>query len=77
MVGQAERKILWHPRGENKFIVGGGSQLTLYEWSSEPSIVQLASQHDLSLMKVLPLLYMRLKVSIHILVLRVVSRQPH
>lgn len=52
MVGQTDRKILWHPRGENKFIVGGGSQVTLYEWSDEPSIVQLASQHDLSLMKV-------------------------
>ncbi|VDB83247.1 unnamed protein product [Peniophora sp. CBMAI 1063] len=51
MVGQADRKILWHPRGENKFVVGGGSQVTLYEWSDEPSIVQLASQHDLSLMK--------------------------
>ncbi|KAI0032699.1 hypothetical protein K488DRAFT_49368 [Vararia minispora EC-137] len=52
MVNQIEKRLLWHPRGENKFIVGGGTQLTLYGWSPEdPSIVQLASQHDLSLMK--------------------------
>ncbi|EMD33754.1 hypothetical protein CERSUDRAFT_160035, partial [Gelatoporia subvermispora B] len=49
---QADKRILWHPRHENKFVVGGGSQITLYEWLPESiEIRQLTSHLDLSLMK--------------------------
>lgn len=45
--------MLWHPRGENRFIVGGGSQITLYEWSpDEPAIRHVTSQQDMQHMKV-------------------------
>lgn len=53
MLAQSEKKILWHPRGENKFIVGGGSQITMYEWSpEEPAIRHITSQQDIAHMKV-------------------------
>ncbi|GLB45034.1 putative WD40 repeats [Lyophyllum shimeji] len=49
---QSEKRLLWHPRGNNKFIVGGGSQITLYEWAQEhPGIRQVSSQHDLQHLK--------------------------
>ncbi|GAW04234.1 WD repeat-containing protein [Lentinula edodes] len=38
---QSEKRVLWHPRHSNKFVVGGGSQITLYELSDEqPEIRQ-------------------------------------
>ncbi|THH17490.1 hypothetical protein EW146_g3338 [Bondarzewia mesenterica] len=47
-----KKRLVWHPRGENRFIVGGGSQITLYEWSpGEPAIRHITSQQDLQLMK--------------------------
>lgn len=53
MLTQSEKKVLWHPRGENRFIVGGGSQITLYEWSpDEPAIRHVTSQQDMQHMKV-------------------------
>jgi hypothetical protein len=53
MVASAEKRLLWHPRRENRFVVGGASQITLYEWKPEaPEIRHVASQHDLQLMKV-------------------------
>ncbi|KAI0949126.1 hypothetical protein AcW1_008824 [Taiwanofungus camphoratus] len=49
---QTEKRLLWHPRHENKFAVGGGSQITLYEWVPESfEIKQVTSQLDLTLMK--------------------------
>ncbi|KAF9462363.1 hypothetical protein BDZ94DRAFT_738933 [Collybia nuda] len=49
---QPEKRLLWHPRQENKFVVGGGSQITLYEWAPDyPEIRQITSQHDLQHMK--------------------------
>ena len=54
MVASSEKRLLWHPRGENKFVVGSLSQITLYEWRpEEPEIRQTTSQHDLQHMKVL------------------------
>ncbi|PCH35953.1 hypothetical protein WOLCODRAFT_126455 [Wolfiporia cocos MD-104 SS10] len=52
MVVQNEKRLLWHPRRENRFIVGGGSQITLYDWALESSeIKQVTTQLDLNLMK--------------------------
>ncbi|KAL4078226.1 hypothetical protein V8B97DRAFT_1865454 [Scleroderma yunnanense] len=49
---QSEKQILWHPRWLNKFVVGGGSQMSMYEWASEQSEIRhLSSQTDLSFMK--------------------------
>ena len=54
MVGQTERRLLWHPRLDDKFLVGGGSQITLYEWVADTSeIRQVTSKQDLIMMKVL------------------------
>ena len=53
MANRIERKVLWHPRQENKFIVGSGSQLSLFEWRQDvPEFRLVASQADLQLMKV-------------------------
>lgn len=50
---QLEKRLLWHPRHDNKFVVGGGSQIMLYEWAAEyPEIRHVTSQHDLHFMKV-------------------------
>jgi len=50
---QPDKRLLWHPRQENKFVVGGNSQITLYEWAAEfPEIRHVTSQHDLHFMKV-------------------------
>ncbi|KAJ7727968.1 hypothetical protein B0H16DRAFT_1665587 [Mycena metata] len=53
MVGPVpEKRLLWHPRQENKFVVGGGSQITLYEWVPEQQEIRhITSQHDLQFMK--------------------------
>ena len=49
----SEKRLIWHPRGHNKFIVGGSTQITLYEWIPESSeIKQVASQLELNHMKV-------------------------
>ena len=53
MVAQSDKRLIWHPRGQNKFIVGGSTQITLYEWISQSSeIRQVASQLELNQMKV-------------------------
>jgi len=50
---QLEKRLLWHPRGKNKFVVGGNSQIILYEWASQyPEIKHVTSQNDLQFMKV-------------------------
>ncbi|KAG0707015.1 hypothetical protein DFH29DRAFT_1016546 [Suillus ampliporus] len=49
---QTEKRLLWHPRRDNKFVVGGGSQLTMYEWTPEKSEIRhVTSQNDLQFMK--------------------------
>ncbi|TFK24770.1 hypothetical protein FA15DRAFT_618942 [Coprinopsis marcescibilis] len=49
---QSDKRVLWHPRHDNKFVVGGNSQITLYEWASDfPEIRHITSQHDLHHMK--------------------------
>ncbi|KAJ4483259.1 hypothetical protein J3R30DRAFT_3284977 [Lentinula aciculospora] len=49
---QNEKRVLWHPRHTDKFVVGGASQITLYELSDEqPEIRHVTSQHDLQFMK--------------------------
>jgi hypothetical protein len=49
----SEKRLLWHPRHDNKFVVGGGSQITLYEWAPDhPEIRHVTSQHDIQFMKV-------------------------
>ncbi|KAG2365391.1 hypothetical protein BDR07DRAFT_1398968 [Suillus spraguei] len=49
---QAEKRLLWHPRWENKFMVGGGSQMTMYEWAPDESEIRhVTSQNDLQFMK--------------------------
>ncbi|KAM5536681.1 hypothetical protein V8D89_009608 [Ganoderma adspersum] len=52
MVAQSDKRLIWHPRGQNKFIVGGSTQITLYEWIPQSSeIRQVASQLELNQMK--------------------------
>ncbi|KAF8907863.1 hypothetical protein CPB84DRAFT_1813441 [Gymnopilus junonius] len=49
---QTDKRLLWHPRYDNRFVVGGNSQITLYEWAAEyPEIRHVTSQHDLQFMK--------------------------
>ncbi|KAI0338210.1 hypothetical protein BDW22DRAFT_1487781 [Trametopsis cervina] len=46
MVVQTERRVLWHPRLNNRLLVGSSSQVTLYEWLSESSeIKHVTSSH--------------------------------
>ena len=53
MAFQADKRIIWSPLRRHKFLVGGSSQLTLYDWSPDDSSVRhVASQQDLQLMKV-------------------------
>ena len=50
---QGEKHLLWHPRRQHKFVVGGGSQMSMYEWAADRSEIRhLSSQSDLSFMKV-------------------------
>ncbi|KAJ7229086.1 hypothetical protein GGX14DRAFT_416631 [Mycena pura] len=47
-----EKRLLWHPRQQNKFVVGGGSQITLYEWAADQQEIRhITSQNDLQFMK--------------------------
>ena len=55
MVGPAssDRRLLWHPRQSNTFILGSGSYITLYEWNNNfPQIKHVTTQPDLQYMKV-------------------------
>uniref|UniRef100_D8PQ50 MIOS-like alpha-solenoid domain-containing protein n=1 Tax=Schizophyllum commune (strain H4-8 / FGSC 9210) TaxID=578458 RepID=D8PQ50_SCHCM len=54
MVGPAssDRRLLWHPRQSNTFILGSGSYITLYEWNNSfPQIKHVTTQPDLQYMK--------------------------
>ncbi|THH28339.1 hypothetical protein EUX98_g5852 [Antrodiella citrinella] len=49
---QSERHLLWHPRLDDRFLVGGGGQLSLYEWLPVSlEIKPVASKHDLQMMR--------------------------
>ncbi|KAJ3550065.1 hypothetical protein NM688_g5111 [Phlebia brevispora] len=42
----ADRRLLWHPRLDDKFLVGSSSQITLYEWDVKTSeIKHVTSKH--------------------------------
>ncbi|KAI0093092.1 hypothetical protein BDY19DRAFT_883102 [Irpex rosettiformis] len=46
MATQTERRVMWHPRLDNRFVVGNPSQVTLYQWLSESSeIKHVTSSH--------------------------------
>lgn len=61
MVAHNDKRLLWHPRHQSRFVVGGGSQITLYEWISESSeIKQVTAQQDLPHMRVKILPYVTL-----------------
>ncbi|KAF8634265.1 hypothetical protein AX17_004222 [Amanita inopinata Kibby_2008] len=48
----AEKRVVWHPRHDDRFVVGGGTQITLYELSREhPEIKHITSRHDLHHMR--------------------------
>jgi hypothetical protein len=48
-----EKRLLWHPRQGSKFVVGGGSDITLYEWAADQQEIRhVTAQHDLQFMKV-------------------------
>ncbi|KAK2460109.1 hypothetical protein APHAL10511_007875 [Amanita phalloides] len=43
-----EKRLVWHPRRDDQFVVGGGTQITLYELAGEyPEIRHVTSRHDL------------------------------
>lgn len=53
MVAHNDKHLLWHPRHNSRFVVGGGSQITLYEWIPKSSeIKQVTAQQDLPHMRV-------------------------
>lgn len=46
------RVVLWCPNGTNRFVVGGGSELKMYEWNHEKGEVkQCGLRSDLGLMR--------------------------
>lgn len=48
-----DKRLVWHPRRYDEFVVGGGTQITLYGLAREyPEIRQLASRNDLHHMRV-------------------------
>lgn len=48
-----ERRLSWHPRRENQFVVSGASQISLFDWSPEThQFNHIASQHDLQSLRV-------------------------
>ncbi|KAL1741594.1 hypothetical protein HDZ31DRAFT_84718 [Schizophyllum fasciatum] len=48
----SDRRLLWHPRQSNTFILGSGSYITLYEWDNTfPQIRHVTTQPDLQYMK--------------------------
>ncbi|EJD02917.1 WD40 repeat-like protein [Fomitiporia mediterranea MF3/22] len=52
MANKMEKRLLWHPRQENRFIIGGGSQISLFDWAPDVTEFKLVStQADLQLMK--------------------------
>lgn len=48
-----DKRLVWHPRRDDEFVVGGGTQITLYSLAREyPEIRQIASRNDLHHMRV-------------------------
>lgn len=33
------RVVLWDPNGTNRFVVGGGAELKMYEWNHEVMVI--------------------------------------
>ena len=75
---QTERRLSWHPRLDNRFLVGGGGQLSLYEWCSDPSEIKpVTSKHDLQMMKVRAIVIHSVQLTPHIhILITSVSRGP-
>ncbi|KIL59700.1 hypothetical protein M378DRAFT_996956 [Amanita muscaria Koide BX008] len=47
-----DKRVVWHPRRDDLFVVGGGTQITLYELAREyPEIRHVTSRHDLHHMR--------------------------
>ncbi|PFH53658.1 hypothetical protein AMATHDRAFT_137028 [Amanita thiersii Skay4041] len=50
-----EKRVVWHPRHDDRFVVGGGTQITLYELTKNneqhPEIRHVSSRHDLHHMR--------------------------
>jgi hypothetical protein len=46
MVAQTDRRAIWHPRHPDKFAVGGGANISLYEWSKEEGNIRRAASYD-------------------------------
>ncbi|TFK53760.1 hypothetical protein OE88DRAFT_1656037 [Heliocybe sulcata] len=52
MVVHTDKRILWDPRAGSKFVVGGGSTITLYECTPDSSEIRhVTSQSDLQFMR--------------------------
>jgi hypothetical protein len=50
-----DKRAVWHPRRDDRFVVGGGTQIALYELAREfPEIRHVTSRHDLHHMRVRP-----------------------
>ncbi|KIY67134.1 hypothetical protein CYLTODRAFT_376717 [Cylindrobasidium torrendii FP15055 ss-10] len=48
----SDKRLLWDPRHGKRFVVGGGTQLTMYEWApDQPEIRLVTAKHDLEFMK--------------------------
>ena len=48
-----DKRVVWHPRLNDQFVVGGGTQITLFELGHEyPEIRQAASRNELHHMRV-------------------------
>lgn len=53
MSAKADRRVIWDPRRQNRFIVGGGSQISLYGWNPSSSGFSLiTARSEFQLMKV-------------------------
>ncbi|KAH8077520.1 hypothetical protein BXZ70DRAFT_1053623, partial [Cristinia sonorae] len=51
-MGPSDKRILWHPRLDNRFLVGGSGQLSLYEWLSDSSEIKpITARNDVQMMK--------------------------
>lgn len=50
-----EKKLVWHPTRQNRFVVGGGDpigQVKIYDWDGKADITEVTALGDLEHMKV-------------------------
>lgn len=56
---QSEKKLIWHPTRQNRFVVGGGhptiGQIKVYDWDGKSEITEVTALGDLEHMKVCPM----------------------